>query len=74
MSDDRVRDAHHACTARYRRADELAMQEWFVGERAEPPVRRRSGSTGAERARPAPGVLEALRRRRHDRDLPVATR
>ena len=48
------------------------MQEWFVREHAEPPVVAvRFG--GAERARPAPGVLEALRRRR-DRDLPVEPR
>jgi LPPG:FO 2-phospho-L-lactate transferase len=38
---------------------ELAMQEWFVRERAEPPVLA-VRFEGADRARPAPGVLEAL--------------
>ncbi|HZP31484.1 MAG TPA: 2-phospho-L-lactate transferase [Acidimicrobiia bacterium] len=38
---------------------ELAMQEWFVRHRAEPPVVA-VRFEGAERARPAPGVLEAL--------------
>jgi LPPG:FO 2-phospho-L-lactate transferase len=37
----------------------MAMQEWFVRERAEPAVRA-VRFDGAERARPAPGVLEAL--------------
>ncbi len=41
------------------RVEELAMQRWFVGERAEPPVVS-VRFEGAERARPAPGVLEAL--------------
>jgi LPPG:FO 2-phospho-L-lactate transferase len=40
---------------------ELAMQEWFVRRRAEPPVVA-VRFEGAERARPAPGVLEALER------------
>ena len=40
-------------------ADELAMQEWFVRERTEPPVLA-VRFAGAEEARPAPGVLEAL--------------
>jgi LPPG:FO 2-phospho-L-lactate transferase len=41
-------------------ADELAMQEWFVRDRAEPPVL--SGRfEGASRSRPAPGVTEAIR-------------
>src|SRR5690349_1698543 len=40
---------------------ELAMQEWFVRRRAEPPVVA-VRFDGAERARPAPGVLEALER------------
>src|SRR5262249_53539070 len=40
--------------------EELAMQRWFVGERAEPPVVA-VRFEGAETARPAPGVLEALR-------------
>ena len=38
---------------------ELRMQEWFVRERAQPPVVA-VRYEGAERARPAPGVLEAL--------------
>jgi LPPG:FO 2-phospho-L-lactate transferase len=38
---------------------ELAMQEWFVKERCEPPVRR-VHFDGAASARPGPGVLEAL--------------
>ena len=37
----------------------LAMQEWFVRERAEPPVRA-VRFEGAEAARPAPGVIEAI--------------
>jgi LPPG:FO 2-phospho-L-lactate transferase len=41
------------------RVEELAMQRWFVGERAEPPVVA-VRFDGAEHARPAPGVLEAL--------------
>jgi len=38
---------------------EFAMQEWFVRERAEPPVLA-VRFDGADAARPAPGVLEAL--------------
>jgi LPPG:FO 2-phospho-L-lactate transferase len=38
---------------------ELAMQEWFVRERAELPVSA-VRFAGAESARPAPGVLDAL--------------
>lgn len=60
MSDDAVRTR-----ITVRRDDgsneELAMQRWFVGERAEPPVVA-VRFDGAEAARPAPGVLEALRR------------
>src|SRR3954471_10412758 len=41
------------------RVEEVAMQRWFVGERAAPPVVS-VRFDGAERARPAPGVLEAL--------------
>jgi LPPG:FO 2-phospho-L-lactate transferase len=41
--------------------EELAMQRWFVGERAEPPVVG-VRFEGADAARPAPGALEALRR------------
>jgi LPPG:FO 2-phospho-L-lactate transferase len=39
--------------------EELAMQRWFVGERAGPPVVS-VRFDGADAARPAPGVLEAL--------------
>jgi LPPG:FO 2-phospho-L-lactate transferase len=39
--------------------EELAMQEWFVAERAEAPVVAVRFDR-VERARPAPGVLEAL--------------
>jgi LPPG:FO 2-phospho-L-lactate transferase len=38
---------------------ELAMQEWFVRDRAEPPVLS-VRFDGASSARPAPGVIEAL--------------
>jgi LPPG:FO 2-phospho-L-lactate transferase len=43
------------------RVEELAMQEWFVGERAGPPVVS-VRFDGAAAARPAPGVIEALTR------------
>jgi LPPG:FO 2-phospho-L-lactate transferase len=39
--------------------EELAMQQWFVHERAEPPVTA-VHFAGAEAAAPAPGVIEAL--------------
>ena len=39
--------------------EELAMQEWFVRERAEPPVIA-VHFAGADDAPPAPGVLEAI--------------
>jgi LPPG:FO 2-phospho-L-lactate transferase len=39
---------------------ELALEEWFVRERCEPPVVS-VRFDGAESARPAPGVLDALR-------------
>jgi LPPG:FO 2-phospho-L-lactate transferase len=59
MSDDRV-----ATRIRIRRGDgtdaELALQEWFVRERAQPPVVE-VRFDGVERARPAPGVLDTLR-------------
>ena len=44
-----------------------------AGSSANGPSRRSSSVRfdGAERARPAPGVLDALRARRHDRHLPV---
>jgi len=58
MSDDRV-----ATRITVGRPDgsaaELAMQEWFVRERAESPVRA-VRFAGAAAARPAPGVLDAL--------------
>jgi LPPG:FO 2-phospho-L-lactate transferase len=41
-------------------ADELALQEWFVRDRAEPPVLS-VRFEGASRSRPAPGVTEAIR-------------
>ena len=56
MSDDDVRTRITVADGR-----ELTMQEWFVRERAEPPVVS-VRFDGAERARPAPGVLEALDR------------
>jgi LPPG:FO 2-phospho-L-lactate transferase len=62
MSDDPVRTR---ITVREPGADgtgatrELHMQEWFVRDRAQPPVVS-VRYEGAEAARPAPGVLEAL--------------
>ncbi len=60
MTDDRVRTR---ITVRRETgaAEEMAMQQWFVGERAGPPVVS-VRFEGAERARPAPGVLDALER------------
>lgn len=43
------------------RVEELAMQQWFVGERAGPPVVG-VRFEGADAARPGPGVLESLQR------------
>jgi LPPG:FO 2-phospho-L-lactate transferase len=40
--------------------EDLGFQEWWVGRQARDPVRR-VRFEGAERARPAPGVLEAIR-------------
>jgi len=59
MTDDRVRTR---ITVRRdgETTEELAMQRWFVGERAEPPVVS-VRFEGAESAAPGPGVLEALR-------------
>jgi LPPG:FO 2-phospho-L-lactate transferase len=59
MSDDPVRTRIDARTADGR-TTELAMQEWFVRDRTEPVV---TGVhfAGASDARPAPGVLEAIR-------------
>jgi LPPG:FO 2-phospho-L-lactate transferase len=59
MTDDRVRTRITVTRADGRTA-ELAMQEWFVGERAESPVVS-VRFEGAGVARPAPGVLEAVR-------------
>jgi LPPG:FO 2-phospho-L-lactate transferase len=59
MTDDRVRTLITVKRPGNGTA-ELAMQEWFVGERSESPVVS-VRFDGAETARPAPGVLEALR-------------
>jgi LPPG:FO 2-phospho-L-lactate transferase len=66
MSDDRVRtritvrdDDNRAGDRTDGPTRELRMQEWFVQERAQPPVVA-VRYEGAESARPAPGVLEAL--------------
>lgn len=59
MTDDRVR-TRITVTRADGQTVELAMQEWFVGERAESPVVS-VRFEGAGDARPAPGVLEALR-------------
>jgi LPPG:FO 2-phospho-L-lactate transferase len=58
MTNDRVRT--RITVDRGGRRDELAMQEWFVRERAEPPVVS-VRFDGADQAVPAPGVLDALR-------------
>jgi LPPG:FO 2-phospho-L-lactate transferase len=58
MTDDRVR-TRITVERPDGRAVELAMQEWFVGERAESPVVS-VRFDGAATARPGPGVLEAL--------------
>ena len=58
MTDDRVRT--RISVTRDGRVDELAMQEWFVGLRAGPEVTA-VRFDGADDARPAPGVLDALR-------------
>ncbi|MCZ7530419.1 MAG: 2-phospho-L-lactate transferase [Acidimicrobiia bacterium] len=64
MSDDPVRTkiiiaGEEGVSASAPRSEELAMQEWFVGRRAEPAVRG-IRFDGAAAARPAPGVLEAI--------------
>lgn len=59
MTDDRVR-TRITVERPGGATEELAMQRWFVGERAESPVVS-VRFDGAEAARPAPGVLEALR-------------
>ncbi len=58
MSDDPVR-TRLTVTGADGQLLELAMQEWFVRERCEPPVQG-VHFAGAAAARPAPGVLEAL--------------
>jgi len=57
MSDDRI--ATRIAVQGDRATTELAMQEWFVRERCEPPVVG-VRFEGAEQATPAPGVLDAL--------------
>ena len=59
MSDDRIATRITVAIGRSE-TTELAMQEWFVRERCEPPVIA-VRFDGAEHARPAPGVLDALR-------------
>lgn len=57
MTDDRV--ATRIRVSGPSGVEDLAMQEWFVRHRAEPPVVD-VRFEGADRARPAPGVLESL--------------
>ncbi len=57
MSDDRI--ATRIAVQGDGGTTELAMQEWFVRERCEPPVVG-VRFEGAEQAAPAPGVLDAL--------------
>jgi LPPG:FO 2-phospho-L-lactate transferase len=59
MTDDRVR-TRITVERPDGREVEIAMQEWFVGERAESPVVS-VRFDGATTSRPGPGVLEALR-------------
>ena len=59
MTDDRVR-TRITVTRSGGHTEEIAMQQWFVGERSESPVIA-VRFDGADHARPAPGVLEALR-------------
>ncbi|MDQ1498242.1 MAG: 2-phospho-L-lactate transferase [Actinomycetota bacterium] len=60
MSDDRVATVIDVASAQGGEPVRMAMQEWFVRERAQPPV---AGVRfeGAAEARPGPAVLEALR-------------
>jgi LPPG:FO 2-phospho-L-lactate transferase len=64
MSDDRVRTRitvrRDGQGSEAPVTEELAMQRWFVGERAEPPVVS-VRFDGAATAAPGPGVLDALR-------------
>jgi LPPG:FO 2-phospho-L-lactate transferase len=59
MTDDRVR-TRITVERSGGATEEIAMQRWFVGERSEAPVVS-VRFDGADAARPAPGVLEALR-------------
>ena len=58
MTDDRVRT--RITVQRPGGHEELAMQEWFVKERAEPPVES-VRFVGAETSSPAPSALDVLR-------------
>ncbi|MDQ1566281.1 MAG: 2-phospho-L-lactate transferase [Actinomycetota bacterium] len=60
MSDDRVATVIDVASAQGGEPVRMAMQEWFVRERAQPPV---AGVRfeGAAEARPGPAVLDALR-------------
>ena len=60
MTDDRVR-TRISVRRDDGTVDEIAMQAWFVGERASSPVVS-VRFDGAADARPGPGVLDALRR------------
>ena len=59
MSDDPVRTRITVRAAGGSGTEELRMQEWFVREHAEPPVVA-VRYEGADTARPAPGVLDAI--------------
>lgn len=59
MTDDRVATRIRTRLPGHGGVTELRMQEWFVRERAEPPVVA-VHFDGAASAAPAPGVLEAL--------------
>ena len=59
MTDDRV-STRITVEREGGRTEEIAMQQWFVGERSESPVVS-VRFEGADTARPAPGVLETLR-------------
>jgi LPPG:FO 2-phospho-L-lactate transferase len=59
MTDDRVATRITVRREPDGHLEELAMQEWFVRERSEPPVVG-VRFDGAEQARPAPGVRDAL--------------
>lgn len=59
MTDERVATRITVAGPGPRETRELAMQEWFVRERCEPPVSA-VRFQGAEVATPAPGVVDAL--------------